>query len=572
MTRRYTGGLLSATEQITDANTANGIFTLQEAGALTAAGNFPIGRLTSQKSLRFRNSASAFLSRTPIVAGNRKTFTYSVWLKRGLLGPTLQKILECGNTSSDYFTILFNGTGSGSVDDRISLYSNVGGSTALYVESTAQYRDTAAWYHFVFAIDTTQAVSTNRVKIYVNGSQVTALAATTYPSQNVDLPVNNTVAHSIGPGAPTGTSQYFFDGHMAEINLIDGQALPPSYFGFTDPQTGAWVPKQYTGAYGTNGAYLSFNPDYDTSKILAPDFTADFVVVAGGGGGGNGYGSPGPGGGAGGYRTSAGTSGGNESAESSIGIKLSTAYNIIVGAGGAGGGTYGGGITQATKGSVSKFVNIVSVPGGSGYSPGITDSWSPYGLGQGGSGSGGSTTIRGQATLGQGFNGGLSVDGSGGLGSGNGFNQGGGGGASALGGTATGSVAGAGGNGLATTISGSSVTYAGGGAGGNDSARVNGPASGGTGGGGSSVYGGAGNNGTTNTGGGGAGGSNRANAGGSGYPGGNGGSGIIIIKIPNTRTATFSGGVTSSLSTSVAGFKIYTVTATSTTSETVTFS
>jgi hypothetical protein len=67
-----------------------------------------------------------------------------------------------------------------------------------------------------------------------------------------------------------------------------------------------------------------------------------------------------------------------------------------------------------------------------------------------------------------------------------------------------------------------------------------------------------------------------ANTGGGG--GGNvstglaGGSGVVILKVPNTITATFSGGVTSSLSTSVSGFNIYTVTATSTTGETVTFS
>jgi hypothetical protein len=79
----------------------------------------------------------------------------------------------------------------------------------------------------------------------------------------------------------------------------------------------------------------------------------------------------------------------------------------------------------------------------------------------------------------------------------------------------------------------------------------------------------AGTAGSTNTGGGGGGGSyNNVN---SWSTGGNGGSGVVILKVPNTHTATFSGGVTSSLSTSVSGFNIYTVTATSTTSETVTF-
>jgi hypothetical protein len=78
-----------------------------------------------------------------------------------------------------------------------------------------------------------------------------------------------------------------------------------------------------------------------------------------------------------------------------------------------------------------------------------------------------------------------------------------------------------------------------------------------------------GDGGTVNTGGGGGGG---ARDGATSGLGGNGGSGVVIIKVPDTITATFSGGVTSSLSTAVSGYNIYTVTATSSTDETVTFS
>ena len=105
MTRRNTGGFISATEQATDANTANGIFTLSEAASATAAGNFPLGRWTPQRSLRFRSDASQFLSRTPTTAGNRQIWTYSLWIKRDKIG-VLQKILEAGDVSSDYLTIL----------------------------------------------------------------------------------------------------------------------------------------------------------------------------------------------------------------------------------------------------------------------------------------------------------------------------------------------------------------------------------------------------------------------------------------------------------------------------------
>ena len=559
MTRRYTGGLISATAQATDANSANGIFTLADAQERTARGNFPTGRWTPQKSLRFRNSANTFLRRLPTTTGNRKIFTHSVWFKLGLISTTLI-IFEASDATGTTVRSPFRMTSEG----YLQWTDSASGAT---VNTTSVLKDPSAWYHAVVAVDTTQTITTERVKMYINGVRVTSFSTYTAPTLNSDT-LFNTAAYYNTIGSGTYWVSQAFDGYMAEFNHIDGQALSASSFGLTDSETGSWIPKRYTGTYGTNGFYLSFNPDYDTStKTVNPDFTADYVVVAGGGGGGNGAGSPGTGGGAGGYRTSAGTSGGNSLAESSIGLKLSTAYNIILGAGGAGGSGAG-----ASKGSDSKFFNIISFGGGGGQSPGIGDGWTSSGIGQGGSGSGGDTIAGGSGTLGQGSNGGLSFTGSGGLSSGNGFNSGGGGGAGAVGTNANGSVAGAGGNGLATTISGSSVTYGGGGAGGNDSARVNGPASGGTGGGGSSVYGSAGTNATVNTGGGGGAGSNRANAGGAGFAGGNGGSGIIIIKIPNTRTATFSAGVTSSLNSGVAGFKIYTVTATSSTSETVTFS
>ena len=116
----------------------------------------------------------------------------------------------------------------------------------MRIETTQVFRDVSAWYHLVIAIDTTQATSTNRVKLYLNGSQITALSTTTYPSQNFDTDVNNTNAHYVG-SLSTGEYQ---NGYMAEINFIDGQALTPSSFGQTDTITGSWVAKKYTGKIG----------------------------------------------------------------------------------------------------------------------------------------------------------------------------------------------------------------------------------------------------------------------------------------------------------------------------------
>ena len=203
------------------------------------------------KSLRFRSSASAYLSRTPASAGNRKTWTYSAWVKRGKLG-SIQTILSAGtNTSSPRVDWQFNSS------DQLEIDMNSSGSSWDCLVITNQvFRDPSAWYHLVVAIDTTQATASNRVKLYVNGVQVTSFGTSTYPSQNTDSPINSTIPHAIF-GYIVSNSQYV-DGYLTEFNLIDGQALTPSSFGETSSTTGVWQPKKYSGTYGTNGFYLPF--------------------------------------------------------------------------------------------------------------------------------------------------------------------------------------------------------------------------------------------------------------------------------------------------------------------------
>jgi hypothetical protein len=158
------------------------------------------------------------------------------------------------------------------------------------IYTTQVFRDPSAWYHFVLAIDTTQATASNRIKIYVNGSQITALRVANYPSQNSDLLINSTEAHNIGRFVDTATT--YFDGYLTEINFIDGQALTPSSFGLNDPETGVWSPKRYTGTYGTNGFYVNFSDNSGTtSTTLGKDYSGNgnnwtpnnFSVTAGAG-------------------------------------------------------------------------------------------------------------------------------------------------------------------------------------------------------------------------------------------------------------------------------------------------
>jgi hypothetical protein len=190
-------------------------------------------------SLRFNDDDGAYLRKTLGTATNRKILTFSTWVKRSNL--TLYSYLLVANTSAPYSIIGFDNA------DQFSFQLNAG-SGSVGVFSTAKFRDPSAWYHFVAVLDTTQGTSSNRVKIYVNGSQITSLSASSYPDQNSEWNINNSVVHDVGG---SGAVQDF-DGYMADTYFIDGQALDPTYFGETD-DNGVWIPKKYTGTFGNNG-------------------------------------------------------------------------------------------------------------------------------------------------------------------------------------------------------------------------------------------------------------------------------------------------------------------------------
>ena len=223
-----------------------------------ATGGYTIG-----KSVRLRSSATAYLNRTPASAGNRQTWTLSAWIKRGVLSSPMV-FFGAGSVGNEF---AFNLRGF----DAFDYYDQTSSTNNAAMTTNAVYRDPSAWYHIVFAWDTTQATSTNRWKFYVNGVQITSFSATQYPTQNYQGYVNSTVAHYIGVRAASSTP---FDGYLTEINFIDGQALTPSSFGSTNALTGVWQPAKYTGTYGTNGFYLNFSSN-GTSAALGTDFSGN---------------------------------------------------------------------------------------------------------------------------------------------------------------------------------------------------------------------------------------------------------------------------------------------------------
>lgn len=140
-------------------------------------------------------------------------------------------------------------------------YPNTG--AGLDLKTTQVFRDPSAWYHLVIAYDLSQGTASNRVKIYVNGVQVTSFSAATYPSASIGFGQSGGNVQ-IGR-APVGAVQ--FDGYLAETFFIDGQQLTPSSFGETDTLTGVWKPKKYAGTYGTNGFYLNFSDNSAATAV-----------------------------------------------------------------------------------------------------------------------------------------------------------------------------------------------------------------------------------------------------------------------------------------------------------------
>jgi hypothetical protein len=204
---------------------------------------------TVKNSLRFNSGSSDYLSRTPAGAGNRQTFTWSAWVKRGNLSSAYGIFSAGQNNSNAIDAFEFNSS------DQIRLYS-YNAAYLFHYETTAVYRDPSAWYHIVVAIDTTQATASNRVKLYVNGQQVTVFSTQVDPTQNSNCNYFNTTnLHTIGA---TYNNTRFLSGYQSEINFINAQQLTPSSFGETDTLTGIWIPKAYTGTYGTNGFELEF--------------------------------------------------------------------------------------------------------------------------------------------------------------------------------------------------------------------------------------------------------------------------------------------------------------------------
>jgi hypothetical protein len=255
---QYSGKIIRKAPVVPSQTSASGVWTTADAAAAVKNNTWPVAGVPNpiSRSVRLRSSASAYLNRTPSAVGSRTTWTYSCWVKRGKLGADQALISAYTGTAT------INTQCSFMADDTLDFYDN-NGSYVFRLTTTQVFRDPAAWYHIVLVLDTTQATASNRVKIYVNGTQITSFSTATYPPLNdATSDWNSNTEQRIGRH-----STNYFDGYFAEINNIDGQALTPSSFGTTDSLSGAWVPMPYTGTYGTNGFYLNFKDNTSTTTL-----------------------------------------------------------------------------------------------------------------------------------------------------------------------------------------------------------------------------------------------------------------------------------------------------------------
>jgi len=190
--------------------------------------------------------ASTYLQRTPSSASNRKTWTWSGWVKRSSLTDSNQVLFEGIDGSGFPEKLQFTAS------DILEYDHDIAGTDYTVFVTDRVFRDTNAWYHIVFAKDTTQSTEADRIKIYVNGEQQSLSEYQLgFPPQNYDGAINDTVAHYIG-----ANNGEYFNGSMSHIHFCDGTQYQASDFGQYDAN-GVWTIKTSPSVtYGTNGFFI----------------------------------------------------------------------------------------------------------------------------------------------------------------------------------------------------------------------------------------------------------------------------------------------------------------------------
>jgi len=235
-------------------------------------------------SCRFDDGSSSKLSKSISSSGNRKTWTWSAWIKRG----------NIPGANADLFATPYTSLAKGSLyfdtSERLyySQYEGGGAANNVGIRTNRVFRDISAWMHICLIWDTTDSTADDRIRLYINGTRETDLGVNTNPSLNLDGVINNS-SHDLLVGGDSSYASLFFDGYMCEVVFIDGQALLPDNFGeFDSDSPNIWKPKDVSNlTFGTNGFYLDFEDssnlgndanggtDFTESNLAATDQSTD---------------------------------------------------------------------------------------------------------------------------------------------------------------------------------------------------------------------------------------------------------------------------------------------------------
>ena len=203
----------------------------------------------------FNRADGPNMTKTPGSSGNLRKWTWSCWVKRGTISNGSQTMFNAGSSSNTQ--IRFDS------DDTINFYQYSSSYTAR-LATNAKYRDPSAWMHVVAHWDTDNSTAGDRMKLFVNGTEVTSFAADVNPALNLDSYWNASgTAMYVGD---KGDGAEEMDGYLAEVVFIDGQNLAPTSFGeFDEDSPNIWKPIDVSGlTFGTNGFYLDFE---DSSNL-----------------------------------------------------------------------------------------------------------------------------------------------------------------------------------------------------------------------------------------------------------------------------------------------------------------
>ena len=229
---------------------------------------------TIDQSLRLNNSDSSYLNRTPSGASNRKNWTWSGWVK---LGNIQEGVLFGADNTSNQTLLRIRSQGV------LQLGRWNGSGYDWDLKTSNLLRDPASWYHITAVLDTTNNVSSERARLYINGNRVTDFGTESYPSLSHQGDINSTYIHGLGAFAG-GSSPQYFDGYIADVHFIDGQSLEPDNFGYNDPTYGDWRPKEYSDGnpypdYGPNGFHLPFTGGIENWAVEF-DGSGDYLNVS----------------------------------------------------------------------------------------------------------------------------------------------------------------------------------------------------------------------------------------------------------------------------------------------------